>query len=131
MLSPFGASSGRNTPPSTKFIFGPSTWLRSLIKPAEGKAVAYIDWSSQEVWIAAYLSNDPAMLAAVESGDPYLAFAIQAGLAPPDATGHSHQEIRNRCKAVVLGVRVPALLTSTRVTCCFDGLRAGRGHGRR
>ena len=38
MLSPFGASSGRNTPPSTKFIFGPSTWLRSLIKPAKGKA---------------------------------------------------------------------------------------------
>ena len=45
MLSPFGASSGRNTPPSTGFIFGPSTWLRSLIKPAEGRALAYIDWS--------------------------------------------------------------------------------------
>jgi hypothetical protein len=43
MLGAFGASTGRNTPPSTKFIFGPSTWLRSLIKPAEGKAVAYID----------------------------------------------------------------------------------------
>ena len=65
MLGPFGASSGRNTPPSTKFIFGPSTWLRSLIKPAKDRAVAYIDWQSQEVWIAAYLSNDPAMLAAV------------------------------------------------------------------
>jgi hypothetical protein len=104
MLGAFGASSGRNTPPSTKFIFGPSTWLRSLIKPAEGKAIAYIDWSSQEVWIAAYLSNDPTMLAAVESGDPYLSFAIQAGLAPKDATKRSHKEIRSRCKAVVLGV---------------------------
>jgi DNA polymerase-1 len=104
MLSPFGASSGRNTPPSTRFIFGPSTWLRSLIKPAEGRALAYIDWSSQEVWIAAYLSNDPAMLAAVESGDPYLSFAVQAGLAPPGATKQSHADIRSRCKAVVLGV---------------------------
>jgi DNA polymerase I-like protein with 3'-5' exonuclease and polymerase domains len=104
MLGAFGASSGRNTPPSTKFIFGPSTWLRSLIKPAHGRAVAYIDWSSQEVWIAAHLSNDPAMLAAVESGDPYLSFAIQAGLAPKDATKHSHSEIRDRCKTVVLGV---------------------------
>jgi hypothetical protein len=104
MLSAFGASSGRNTPSATKYIFGPSTWLRSLIKPSEGKAVAYIDWSSQEVWIAAYLSNDPAMLAAVESGDPYLSFAIQAGLAPKDATKQSHPEIRSRCKAVVLGV---------------------------
>jgi DNA polymerase I len=104
MLGAFGASSGRNTPSATKFIFGPSTWLRSLIKPAEGKAVAYIDWSSQEVWIAAHLSNDPAMLAAVESGDPYLSFAVQAGLAPKDATRQSHSDIRSRCKAVVLGV---------------------------
>ena len=103
-LFPFGASSGRNTPPSTKFIFGPSKWLRSLIKPADGRALAYLDWSSQEVWIAAYLSNDPAMLAAVESGDPYLWFAIQAGLAPPGATKHSHPEIRDRCKACMLGV---------------------------
>jgi DNA polymerase I len=117
MLGAFGASSGRNTPPSTKYIFGPSTWLRSLIKPAEGKAVAYIDWSSQEVWIAAYLSNDPAMLAAVESGDPYLMFAIQAGLAPSGATKQSHSEIRSRCKAVVLGVnygmRASTLATRT------------------
>jgi hypothetical protein len=104
MLSPFGASSGRNTPPSTKFVFGPSTWLRSVIKPAQGRAVGYIDWSSQEVWIAAYLSNDPAMLAAVESGDPYLSFAIQAGLAPPGATKQSHADVRSRCKAAVLGV---------------------------
>jgi DNA polymerase I len=104
MLSPFGASSGRNTPSATKYIFGPSTWLRSLIKPGPGRAVAYIDWSSQEVWIAAYLSNDPAMLAAVESGDPYLTFAIMAGLAPKGATKQSHAEIRSRCKAVVLGV---------------------------
>ena len=104
MLSPFGASSGRNTPPSTGFIFGPSKWLRSLIKPGPGRALAYIDWSSQEVWIAAYLSKDPAMLAAVESGDPYLWFAIQARLAPPDATSQSHAEIRDRCKSAFLGV---------------------------
>jgi DNA polymerase I len=117
MLGPFGASSGRNTPPSTRFIFGPSTWLRSVIKPAEDRAVAYIDWSSQEVWIAAYLSNDPAMLAAVESGDPYLSFAVQAGLAPPDATRQSHSDIRSRCKAAVLGVnygmRAPTLASRT------------------
>ena len=44
------------------------------------------------------------MLAAVESGDPYLGFAIQAGMAPQGATKQSHDEIRSRCKAVVLGV---------------------------
>ena len=49
LLSPFGASSGRNTPSNNKFIFGPSVWLRGLIKPPEGRALAYIDWKSQEV----------------------------------------------------------------------------------
>ena len=47
LLSPFGASSGRNTPSNSKFIFGPSTWLRGLIKPEPGMAVAYVDWSNR------------------------------------------------------------------------------------
>ena len=36
LLSPFGASSGRNTPSNNKFIFGPSVWLRGLVKPPPG-----------------------------------------------------------------------------------------------
>jgi DNA polymerase-1 len=36
-------------------------------------------------------------------GDPYLAFAKAARLAPPDATKQSHKAMRDRCKAVVLG----------------------------
>ena len=59
LLSPFGARSGRNTPSNNKFIFGPSVWLRGLIKPPRGRALAYIDWKSQEVFIAAALSGDP------------------------------------------------------------------------
>ena len=104
MLSPFGASSGRNTPPSTGFIFGPSTWLRSLIKPAEGRALAYIDWSSEEVWIAAYLSNDPgdAGRGRVRVTRTCRLRAGRAGTA--GRTKQSHPDIRSRCKAVVLGV---------------------------
>ena len=37
------------------------------------------------------------------SGDPYLAFAKMAGLAPPDATKESHKAIRHMCKTCVLG----------------------------
>lgn len=44
--------------------------------------MAYIDWSSQEVAIAAALSGDSQMLEDLRTGDPYLAFAVQAGLAP-------------------------------------------------
>lgn len=103
LLSPLAAKTGRNQPSTTKFIFGPAKWIRGLIKPPEGSALAYCDWSSQEIAIAAALSDDDLLWAAYESGDPYIAFAIQAGLAPPGATKDTHKDIRNRCKSVVLG----------------------------
>jgi hypothetical protein len=103
MLSPFGANTGRNTPSANRFIFGPSVWLRGLIKPAPGMAIAYIDWSSQEVAIAAASSGDPFLIDAVASGDPYLSFAVRAGLAPEGATKASHRGVRDLCKACVLG----------------------------
>lgn len=103
MLSPFGARTGRNTPSNTRFIFGPAVWLRGTIKPEFGRAIAYVDWSSQEVAIAAALSGDAGLLDAVESGDPYLAFAKRSGLAPLEATKQSHAAIREVCKTVVLG----------------------------
>lgn len=130
MLGAFGASSGRNTPSNTKFVFGPSVWLRGLIRPEPGRALAYVDWSSQEVAIAAALSGDPALLDAVQSGDPYLAFAVRAGLAPADATKASHGRIRDMCKACVLGVnygmgaRTLAFRTGTSVLDAERLLRA-------
>jgi DNA polymerase-1 len=104
ILSAFRAKTGRNQPSNSRFIFGPSVWIRHLIKPTEGNAIAYIDWSSQEIAIAGALSGDNALWEAYSSGDPYIAFAKQAGLAPPEATKQTHPEIRNACKAVVLGV---------------------------
>lgn len=75
MLSPFSSRTGRNQPSNTKFPFGPSVWIRGLIRPADGQSLAYIDWSQQEFGIAAALSKDSAMIAAYLSGDPYLKFA--------------------------------------------------------
>src|SRR4029078_4664047 len=82
LLSAFRARTSRNQPSNTKFIFGPSVWLRGLIKPPPGYGIAYIDWQQQEFGIAAALSRDPRMMEAYRSGDPYLAFAKQAGAAP-------------------------------------------------
>ena len=104
MLSPFGARSGRNTPSNTKYIFGPSVWLRNLIEPPAGYGLAYIDWVQQEFGIAAALSRDPAMLSAYETGDCYLAFAKQAGAVPPYATKKSHPTQRELFKTCILGV---------------------------
>jgi len=103
LLSPFAAKTGRNQPSTAKFIFGPAKWVRGLIKPEIGMSLAYCDWSSQEIAIAAALSGDELLWKAYESGDPYIAFAIQAGLAPSDATKETYKDIRNRCKSVVLG----------------------------
>jgi len=104
-LSPFRARTGRNQPSSNQFIFGPSVWLRGLIKPKAGYGLAYIDWSQQEFGIAAALSRDQKMMDAYISGDPYLAFAKQAGAVPMGATRHSHKAEREQFKACVLAVQ--------------------------
>jgi DNA polymerase I-like protein with 3'-5' exonuclease and polymerase domains len=78
--------------------------MRGLIKPTEGNGLAYIDFASQEIGIAAALSEDELLIKAYLEGDPYLAFAKAARLVPDDATKQSHKDIRDRCKAVVLGV---------------------------
>ena len=105
LLSPFRARTGRNQPSNSKFIFGPSVWLRGLIRPRPGWGLAYVDWSQQEFGIAAALSGDPAMKEAYRSGDPYLAFAIQAGAVPATATKKTHEAEREQFKACVLAVQ--------------------------
>lgn len=105
LMSPFRARTGRNQPSNSKFIFGPSAWTRGLIKPPPGYGIAYIDWKQQEFGIAAALSGDLQMQEAYLSGDPYLAFAKQAGAVPPDATKSSHKSEREQYKACVLAVQ--------------------------
>jgi hypothetical protein len=105
ILSAFRARTGRNQPSNTKFIFGPSVWLRGLIKPPPCHAVAYVDWAQQEFGIAAALSGDVAMQEAYRSGDPYLTFGKQAGVLPPDATKATHGAQRELFKQCVLAVQ--------------------------
>jgi DNA polymerase I len=105
VLWAFSARTGRNQPSNTKYIFGPAVWLRGLIQPPPDHGVAYIDWSQQEFGIAAALSGDPMMMEAYRSGDPYLAFAKQAGAAPAGATKTSHKAVRDQFKACVLAVQ--------------------------
>ncbi len=105
MLSAFSSKTGRNQPSTSKFIFGPSAWMRGLIRPAPGWGLAYVDWSQQEFGIAAALSGDPTMKSAYASGDPYLAFAKQTGAVPATATKKSHKAEREQFKACVLAVQ--------------------------
>ncbi len=105
LLSPFRARTSRNQPSNTKFVFGPAKWIRGLVKPPPGNALVYLDWCQQEFGIAAALSGDERMMCAYESGDPYLAFAKQAGAVPADASRNSHPKERERFKQCALGVQ--------------------------
>jgi hypothetical protein len=102
MLSIFQTVTGRNAPSNSAFIYGPARWMRSLIVPRPGFALASIDWKTQEIAIAAALSGDEKLLAAYRSGDVYIAFARDAGIMAPCVVD---REVRQICKTIVLGIQ--------------------------
>jgi len=110
VLWPFKSKTSRTQPKAKEWIFSPATWLRSLIKPAPGMAVAYIDWSAMEFLLAASLSDGHCgpvnrMLEMYQSGDPYLSFAKAIGAAPSSATKSSHGAVRTLYKNMLLAVQ--------------------------
>jgi DNA polymerase-1 len=110
VLWPFKSKTSRTQPKASQWIFSPAVWLRFLIKPELGRAIAYIDYSSMEFLIAASLSDGHCgptnnMLDMYESGDPYLAFAKRVGAVPGTATKKSHEGIRDRYKVMLLATQ--------------------------
>jgi DNA polymerase-1 len=105
LLSVFASSTGRNQPSNSKYIFGPSVWLRSLIKPPPGFGIAYVDWVQQELAIGAALSGDELYWDAYNSGDCYLGFGRQIGALPPEATEETHPAERELFKQCVLSTQ--------------------------
>jgi DNA polymerase I-like protein with 3'-5' exonuclease and polymerase domains len=103
-IMPFVTKTGRNAPPASKYIGGPSCWMRCLIKPHEGRAICYADYEQQEIAIAAALSGDDVMQADYLSGDFYLGFGKRAGRIPLDGTLDTHDAERGMFKTVTLGV---------------------------
>lgn len=100
----YGSQSSRSQPGATAFIPLKAHWLRNFIEADAGRALAGVDYASQEFLIAAIISQDEKMMAAYRSGDVYLAFAKEAGLVPQDATKQSHKKMRDACKTLVLGI---------------------------
>ena len=100
----YGAQTSRTQPGATGFMFLKPAWMRSLVRSPLGMALGGIDYSSVEFFIQALISEDEAMMAAYLSGDVYLAFAIQSGLAPAHATKETHKTERDMCKTTVLGI---------------------------
>jgi hypothetical protein len=104
-LGPYRTATGRCAPSTTGFVLGRPAWMRSLIRPSPGRALAYVDWSSQEYGIGAVLSGDAAGIADYELGDPYLGFAKRIGMVPADATKETHGAERQMVKGLVLAIQ--------------------------
>ena len=107
VLWPFKAKTSRTQPKASLWIFSPAVWLRSLIKPGPGTAVAYVDYLSMEFLIAASLSDGHSgpinnMLNMYRTGDPYLTFAKSVGAVPSWATKKTHELVRDKYKVMLL-----------------------------
>jgi hypothetical protein len=100
----YGAQTSRTQPASTGFMFLKPAWMRALVVPPKGKAMAGIDFGSQEFLLSALLSNDLEMIEAYMSGDPYLAFGKLRNVIPKDGTKATHKIEREMCKSSVLGI---------------------------
>ena len=99
----FGTHTGRCAP-SSKWIFGTAKWGRNFMKPSYGNALVYLDYKSEEPFVAARLSGDKKLMDAYNTGDVYLATARLAGLADDSATKATHGEVRIVFKVLSLAV---------------------------
>ena len=99
---PFWTTTGRNQ--LKQCIFSAPKWMRWLIVPPSPEHILlYVDFSAQEIGIAASLSGDAAMAGMYAAGDPHMTAAITAGAAPPGATKDTHEAVRKQFKTVNLG----------------------------
>jgi hypothetical protein len=129
-ILPFKAESSRNA--TIGCLFQAPSWLRGLIQPAPGRGLIYADYAQEEYFIAGWLANDPEMLRLYSEGDPYIAFALMAGLVPTNATKKSHPAAREIAKTVSLasmyGQKVPSMSRKLGISInrTEDLLRANR-----
>jgi hypothetical protein len=112
VLWPFSSKTSRTQPKASEWIFSPSVWLRFLIRPEPGRAIAYVDFSGMEFGAAAALSdshigpNNP-MLDLYQSGDPYLGFGKRVSIVDVNAARHMPgiEEKRGRLKICSLSAQ--------------------------
>jgi hypothetical protein len=113
-LFPFGTTTGRNA--HARSPFNAHASMRSFMQFPPGSVGFYLDWRSQEVGLAAALSNDPQLKADYAAGDIYHALAVMCGLTnEPDPKRWKKEQgvMRDRMKPLQLGINygmgVPSL----------------------
>ena len=98
----FGLITGRTNQSTARYPFNTAKPMRNIMRPDKDWAFIYSDYKSQEIAVAAYLSKDPNLCSAYESGDIYCYAAALANRVPKDATKKSHPKERNLFKTALL-----------------------------
>ena len=81
-FGPFGTQTARNAAKAKSFCFLGPHWIRMLVEPPKDKVIVELDFGSQEVWIAACISDDANLKAAYLSNDVYMYYAQLTGMYP-------------------------------------------------
>jgi hypothetical protein len=107
-LKPFASSTSRNQPSTSEFLYGASKWIRNFIQPELGHALIYLDFSAEEVGVAAAISGDKVMQADYLNGDFYVNFGVALNQLPTGCTKAiaeaEYLGVRDRLKVASLGV---------------------------
>jgi DNA polymerase I len=104
-LFPFGTATGRNA--HGKSLYNAHASVRSFMVFPQDTIGIYLDWRTQEVGVAAALSEDPALIGDYRGGDVYHALALLCGLTTdtdPLRWKREHPDMRQRMKSLQLGV---------------------------
>ena len=98
----YALKTGRTNPSTSRHAFNAPKCMRNIVRADPNKVCVNFDYKNQEIAIAAFLSGDPQLKAAVETGDPYIATAKLVGAVPADATKKSHPKERKIFKTTLL-----------------------------
>jgi DNA polymerase I len=104
-LFAFGTATGRNA--HSKSLFNAHAGVRSFMMFPSDTIGVYLDWRTQEVGVAAALSEDQALIDAYRSGDVYHSLAVLCGLTTDTNVARwkqEHPEQRERMKPIQLGI---------------------------
>jgi DNA polymerase-1 len=104
-LFPFGTATGRNA--HAKSLFNAHASVRSFMVFPPDTIGVYLDWRTQEVGVAAAVSEDGALREDYSSGDVYHRLALTCGLTSDtdqQRWKRQHPDMRQRMKALQLGL---------------------------
>lgn len=100
----YGSQSSRSQPGATAYLWLKSKWMQNMLEAPKGRALAAMDFASQEFLVAGIISQDDNMIDSYVTGDVYLAFGKLAGMIPEAGTKESHRKEREICKTIILGM---------------------------